>query len=283
MMATYRFIYKSSHTLNLGVGHVDRNFKYSGPQSFPFCPYCKTKLTRLEAYTRNSGPDLSCVEPEVCMRCGWWNIKSSYSDPSHAYEQHTQTIAELAKYDIAGLRIPTKVLIEYLNLHFEDIYLIAPRKLEMIVESVYREHLNCRVELTASTRDGGKDLVCIDAEDQKFIVEVKRYDRKRKVGIGIIQRFSGVLLSEGVSRGIVVTTSDYTRDALVTTKKIVGNESALITLELKSEKDILAWLKVLNEQYISTRGVESSSFLGLSLPPYCLLPESLRNAVLGRK
>jgi hypothetical protein len=186
-------------------------------------------------------------------------------------------------YDISDLATPTHILIEYLASHPPDIYAIAPRKMEQIVEAIYRDHLNCKVELTATTRDGGKDLICLDSDAQKFVVEVKRYGRTNRIGIGIIQRFAGVLLSEGVSKGVIVTTSDFTREARRCAERIVSNSDETLRLELKAEQDFLAWLRALNLEYSRQRGTESSSFVGLQLPPFCELPGSLRSAVMGEE
>ena len=173
-------------------------------------------------------------------------------------------------------------MVEYLAAHFDDVYSVSPRKLEIIVASIFKEHLECSVELTAATRDGGKDLVCMDTNNEKFVVEVKRYARQRKVGIGIIQRFAGVLLSEGVSKGVVVTTSDFTRDARQSAMRIVENSGEILRLELKTERDLLAWLRALNQHYGAQRGHDSASFVGLQLPAFCSIPESLRKAVMGK-
>jgi hypothetical protein len=280
-MMKHRFIYRSSYTTTLACGNWSGEHETRRPETFTCCPYCSSKLTKLEPDIWMGGPQNAHADPEFCTNCGWWTLSAAFVDHSSTYEWCSQTIAELVRYDITGLEIPTRLLVEYLSTHFDDIYLISPRKMEMIVQDIYRDHLNCQVELTASTRDGGKDLICVDTDNQKFLVEVKRYNRTRKVGIGIIQRFAGVLLLEGVSRGIVVTTSDYTKAALESAKKIYEKTEETLQMELKTEHDLLAWLKAINTRYNEERGIESISFVGLSLPPYCDLPESLRKAVLG--
>jgi restriction endonuclease Mrr len=47
-----------------------------------------------------------------------------------------------------------------------------------------------------------------------YVVECKRYRSSRKVGIEIVQRLYGVARSKGATKGLVVTTSTFTKDAL---------------------------------------------------------------------
>lgn len=71
------------------------------------------------------------------------------------------------------------------------------------------------MELTARSIDGGKDIIAISKEltPLKILIECKRYAPHNKVGISIVQRLHGVVSSEKVSKGIVVTSSSFTQPA----------------------------------------------------------------------
>ena len=72
-----------------------------------------------------------------------------------------------------------------------------------------------RGRLTATSGDGGidgiihEDALGLDA----VFIQAKRYARDIKVGRPDIQRFVGSLTGEGASKGVFVTTSDFSREA----------------------------------------------------------------------
>lgn len=93
---------------------------------------------------------------------------------------------------------------------------IEPRQFEeMIAELLSSQGFH--IELTKQTRDNGYDIIAIkDIKHQsplKFLVECKRYV-KGKVGIEVIRSFREVVMSENANRGIIATTSYFTKDAI---------------------------------------------------------------------
>ncbi len=74
----------------------------------------------------------------------------------------------------------------------------------------------------------------------KYIVECKQYSMKRKVGIEHIQRLFGVKISVNANKGILVTTSQFSKDALT----FASNH--LWDIELKDYNDIIQWIKNIN-------------------------------------
>lgn len=69
--------------------------------------------------------------------------------------------------------------------------------------------------MTRATGDGGIDGV-IDEDAlglDAVYIQAKRYDPSYKVGRPDLQRFVGSLTGEGATKGVFVTTSDYSRDA----------------------------------------------------------------------
>jgi restriction system protein len=75
------------------------------------------------------------------------------------------------------------------------------------------------VELTKKTRDNGFDILALRKIDRlgsplKFLVECKRYANRNPVGVEIIRSFKEVLSTENANRGIIATTSYFTKDAI---------------------------------------------------------------------
>lgn len=95
-----------------------------------------------------------------------------------------------------------------------ELFRLAPRQFEEFVAELWRG-FGYEVELTAQTRDGGKDIIALQQREVKsrYIIECKRYAADNKVGIDVVQRVLGVRYSERASMGIIATTSSFTAPA----------------------------------------------------------------------
>lgn len=103
----------------------------------------------------------------------------------------------------------------YLAEHPEELYNCTPREFEKFMAQLYNK-LGYKAELTKATRDGGKDIILRKPDilgDMVFYVECKQHNERNKVGIDIIQRFTGVIEMDKVNGGIIATTSFFSKDA----------------------------------------------------------------------
>lgn len=100
----------------------------------------------------------------------------------------------------------------YLAEHPEEIYRnLTPREFEEFMARLYNK-LGYNVELTQTSRDGGKDIILRKPDvlgDMIYYVECKRYKEKDKVGLDIVQRFTGIVETDKVNGGIIATTSYF--------------------------------------------------------------------------
>ncbi|MDQ7743886.1 restriction endonuclease [Hydrogenophaga pseudoflava] len=107
-------------------------------------------------------------------------------------------------------------MLTYFRDHPSELYSMAPRKFEELVAAIFRNN-GFSVQLTPETRDGGVDLIAVHHSsltgETVNLVECKRYGPTQKVGIGIVQRLLGCVHEHKASKGILVTTSFFTRDA----------------------------------------------------------------------
>lgn len=98
----------------------------------------------------------------------------------------------------------------YLAEHPEEIYRnLSPREFEEFMAQLYNK-LGYNVELTQTTRDGGKDIILRKPDvlgDMIYYVECKRYKEKNKVGLDVVQRLTGIVETDKVNGGIIATTS----------------------------------------------------------------------------
>ena len=74
------------------------------------------------------------------------------------------------------------------------------------------------VEVTRRTRDGGYDIVAskIDFAGRRLVgVECKRYQKGRNVGSPVIRGLVGVVQIKGFTSGLVATTTEFTKSAIL--------------------------------------------------------------------
>jgi hypothetical protein len=107
-------------------------------------------------------------------------------------------------------------LMAYLAAYPELLRELDPRRFEEVVAELFRKR-GFAVELTPRTRDGGRDMFALQSNTlgkSLYLIECKRYAPSRKVGVEVIRGLYGVLQAERATKGIIVTTSSYTKDAI---------------------------------------------------------------------
>lgn len=96
----------------------------------------------------------------------------------------------------------------------EQILGLSPRQFEELIAEIWHR-MGYEIELTAQTRDGGRDIIAVRRSEAqlRFLIECKRYDPKRKVGVELVRALHGVKVHEKATKGILATTSRFTKDA----------------------------------------------------------------------
>jgi len=92
---------------------------------------------------------------------------------------------------------------------------LDPRKFEELIADLLRDR-GYDVTLTPKSKDGGRDILAIRRDDigtALTLVECKRYSQSNHVGVDIIRGLYGVVSAERATRGLIATTSFFTRDA----------------------------------------------------------------------
>jgi restriction system protein len=112
------------------------------------------------------------------------------------------------------------------------------RDLERIVASVF-ESLGFSVELTPSSKDGGRDVVLecrVEGRLARYLVEVKHWRAGNKVGGSAVRDFLKVVVSEPADAGVFLSTYGFCSNAFEQLTEIekrrirVGQESELVSL-----------------------------------------------------
>jgi len=106
-------------------------------------------------------------------------------------------------------------LIQYLAANPEKMRELSPRKFEELVADMFHNQ-GFSVTLTPSVRDGGMDVIAVQKNGigtVMVIVECKRYAIDNKVGVEIVRGLYGVVEQKRATRGIIATTSYFTKGA----------------------------------------------------------------------
>lgn len=113
------------------------------------------------------------------------------------------------------------------------------RKFEELVATIFRNQ-GFGVSLTPQTRDGGYDILSIKHDkftrNENYLIECKRYSEHNRIGVGVVRSLMGVLQMNNATKGIIATTSFFTRDA----EKLALNHSS--RLMLHDYDTITGWL-----------------------------------------
>jgi len=135
-------------------------------------------------------------------------------------------------------------LIKFLSENPDHLHKIEPREFEEIIAEIFRSK-GFEVELTTSTRDGGKDIIAIQRNvlgfETKYFIECKRYAPINKVGVELIRALHGVKNTRnGPNKVILATTSTFTKGAIDFATNQAPSEW---DISLKDYDDILKWIR----------------------------------------
>lgn len=111
-----------------------------------------------------------------------------------------------------------KELMKYLQKHPEELYRIHPGIFERIIAEIFEDQ-GFETELIGrcNAHDGGVDIIAVKKvaplTDVRFAIQCKRYATARKVGVQPIRELAGVLDRFKAHKGVLATTSYFTKNA----------------------------------------------------------------------
>jgi HJR/Mrr/RecB family endonuclease len=141
----------------------------------------------------------------------------------------------------------------------ELLYQLSPRAFEELMAEVFAG-FGYTVQLTAQTRDGGKDLIAVASLhgiEMRLLVECKRYARERKVDVGLVRQLYGVKQMERATKAILATTSYFSPEARRIERQHIHE------LELKDYDAVERWIRTAAlRKRLEASELESLSELG---------------------
>ena len=190
----------------------------------PVCPFCRLQLTDL----RNTETNIDTMDAyagghlvlrvAICLRCGWHSaveLKKEWASGLITYTLRGIS-ASLQELDVADVAVPVEAVKQYLLPRYDERFDVHPRVFERVVASVFRD-LGYHTVVTGYTHDGGIDII-LEKNGQRIGVQVKRY--RGKITVDPIRSLTGALVVHGLTRGVFVTTSEFTRDASALRRKL---------------------------------------------------------------
>ena len=141
--------------------------------------------------------------------------------PEGAYNFHTcesRGCSYVFEPDAEMEYIPEPVLSVYEEIlqNPDYVYSLESWEFEEFFADVFRRY-GFRANITQRTRDGGKDIVAqfeMGGVLYTTYFECKQYAQNRPVGVNVVRELYAVMNRDRVDKGVIVTTSYFTRDAI---------------------------------------------------------------------
>lgn len=172
-------------------------------------------------------------------------------------ESYSATIGCLKEFDLTDVSIPLGVVRKYLLAKQDAIFKVHPRILEEVVCSIFKD-FGFLARVTAYSGDDGVDVI-LDGKDNNTIgIQVRRYQKHRRIEAEQIRSLAGALMLGGFTQGIFITTTKYRSGAKRTTKKF---KSIGIPIELVDAEKFLSALGIAQHRVFSLSQDKAVSYV----------------------
>jgi Restriction endonuclease len=206
------------------------------------CPFCDTALGASQCDVLEPGYTYAMT----CPLCGFRfeHHLDFMGGPGGFPMWHRFYFSSLRDFDVNDPEVGLSELGAHLRRNISDIYTLSPRRFEFLVAEVFREH-GYAVRLTKAARDGGYDVVLLErGGGQQTLVECKRYQKGRRVGVGVVRQLLGVQLREAARHAKLITTGTFTREAVKEVAQVERNSQ--FRLELVDIESLMTAMSVFN-------------------------------------
>ena len=109
--------------------------------------------------------------------------------------------------------------LENARANMSQIMEMSPREFEHYIAHLLNRLGYTNIVQTPYSNDGGKDIVCKKRE-VIYYVECKHYSPENPIGRPMIQKLAGAMIADDVSKGIFITTSYYTKEAIAVSERL---------------------------------------------------------------
>lgn len=186
---------------------------YHKVQAETTCPYCKHNLTTItfeDTVEREFGLLL-----EYCPSCTYWTwhyfAYSYLSREPFTPLAYTSFIGKVREFDENMPEGCIEEIGAWIRQNPKRWHTIHPSRFEKLVADIFRaNYAHAEVKHVGKPADGGVDVVFIDADKEKWLIQVKRREKaKSSESVSTIRNLLGTLYLEDATKGIVVSTADH--------------------------------------------------------------------------
>jgi hypothetical protein len=208
------------------------------------CPYCSGQLQYYKEYQRD-GLEWAKGDALKCLYCNWW-LYCFTKNKFYPFESFRNEFYESIVYvfDTKIVDTPITALREEIRKRKTDLRSISPKELEVLVGSVFRDYLDCRVHHIGGPSDGGIDLLISESKTPCAIQVKRRANAKSKEGVRVVRDLLGSIVLAEVPKGIVVSTADdFSAKAKEAASSISLNRMG-IQMELHNYKKVMELINI---------------------------------------
>jgi hypothetical protein len=188
-----------------------RNWIIDDVRGIVTCPFCGTAVDSIMHEWGSEEDDGGNTELIECPNCAYWywyvNLFSNgppFSVGWYAWISKLQEFEDMP-------RECSNELSQSLRRHKDGWHALAPEQLEHLVADIFRANFKqAEVFHVGGPADGGVDVLFVDADAKKRLIQVKR---RKSVGaaegVSTVRNLLGAMVLKEALRGVVVSTADH--------------------------------------------------------------------------
>lgn len=211
------------HIFNLTVCTAGLDAPPKGQETLDMQAACKSIedfMGFIQRYGSNSSLLASAIQKDFGLlktiaQNDLWSDRTPVSPDFFAVHSDFEFCNQLEESGIISIsaEINSK-LVDYFRRWPNRLFSLTSRQFEELIAELF-SGFGYDVELTKRTRDGGCDIVAISnlPVNTKLLIECKRYEKDRTVGVDVVRSLHGVTIADGANKGILVTTGRISKDA----------------------------------------------------------------------
>jgi len=173
---------------------------------------------------------------------GFQDIDIAFQNEIYSFDEDLGLYTTEPREIVLNLNDGLSELTDEISRNPDLLFNLNPRRFEEFIAHIFSNN-GFSVELTKSTRDGGRDIIAIRSDmgiPSKYIIECKRYAKHNPVCVDVVRSLYGVQMMEGANKSIVATTSRFTKPAIDFASQ---KNKTQWHMDLRGFDDIVKWAR----------------------------------------
>ncbi|MCP4581487.1 MAG: restriction endonuclease [candidate division Zixibacteria bacterium] len=217
------------------------------------CPYCSSPISfdKIKDHMTKQGYDSKIVNDkipsfsgnwcqyslELCLctnsNCGWWALEQIVEQLEYHRTEVEIKWGQIKTFDISSREIPIRLIRDEIKKRPNMVYSTHHDSFERLMADCLRDKFpGSFVKHVGKSGDRGIDIYCV-IDDEECLVQVKRHKNGSiSEGPKAIRELNGVLLREGIYKGIFISTAKRFTEAAFGELKIKMETQKPVIVEL---------------------------------------------------